>query len=271
MQLLFKKSAAIMTLAMFLIPSAASAATLEGQVVSLAPQGPGLWKVVVEDAGGETTLIISTKTVIQKEVPVEALKAGDRLVSKKTGTGTQGFKAPFGNMSASAKKALGLPNIPSIPPIPKIPPMPTKQQMQGNPMKGKGGGGGPAGPGPGSGSGGAPAGGGGMAPPKKPAEAPAVKTQDEMLQEKGFQNEKLLFPPKAGAGKAGEEVTQVSKTDLGFEVTTVSETGKPEKQMYAPGIKVLKVLSLKEVKKKDKVLLNFNDVDKSVIELQVKG
>ena len=110
-----------------------------------------------------------------------------------------------------------------------------------------------------------------MTPPKKTAEEPAVKTQDEMLQEKGFQNEKLLFPPKSGPGKSGDEVTQVNKTDLGFEITVVSETGKPEKQMYAPGKKVLKVLSLKEVKENDNVLLNFNETDKTVIDLQVKG
>jgi len=265
MRLFSKKMAALMTLALFLIPSAASAATLEGQVVSLAPQAPGLWKVTVKGAAGETSLVISTNTLIQKEIVVEALKAGDRLVSKNKG-GTKGFKAPFSNMSASTKKGLGLPNVPSIPPIPKIPPIPSKQQMQGAPA-GKGGAPGAAGPGAGAG---APPAGGGMAPPKKTAEEPKVKTQDEMLQEKGFQNEKLLFPPKAGSGKAGDEVTQVSKTDLGFEVTVVSETGKPVKQTYAPGKKVMKVLSLKEVKKNDKVFLSFNEKDKTVQELQVK-
>jgi len=278
MRLLIKKSIAMMTLTLFLVSPGASAATLEGQVVSLASQGPGLWKVVVKGAGGEQSFMVSTKTAVQKEVPVEMLKAGDRLVSKNAGKGTKGFKAPFGNMSASAKKALGLPNIPSVPEVPKVPPIPSKQQMQGSPSSAKGNPQASAGPGS-AGGGAAPAGmpglgggAGGMAPGKPPAkEEPKVKTQDEILQEKGFQNEKLLFPPKEGAGKPGEEVTQVNKTDRGFEVTVVSETGKPEKQMYAPGKKVLKIFSLKEIKKDDKVLVNFNETDKTVTELQVKS
>jgi hypothetical protein len=268
MRLLWKKAAAVMTLAMFLVPSSASAATIEGQVVSLDSQAPGLWKVVVKGSGGEMTLMISTKTALQKEVPVEALKAGDRLVAQGGGQGgVPGVKDPLSGMAESTKKALGLPNIPNIPQIPKIPPMPDKNQMiqgQGPAQAAPGSGGGPAGPG-------GPPAAGGMAPKKPAAEEPKVKTQDEMLQEKGFQNEKLLFPPKAGGTRSGAEVTQVSKTDLGFEVTVVSETGKPEKKMYAPGKKVMKVLSLQEVKKDDRVVLNFNDTDKTVLELEVKG
>ena len=280
MQLLFKRSAAIVTLSLFLVPSAVSAATLEGQLISLAPQGAGLWKVAVKGSGGTTNLMISTKTVIQKEVPVETLKAGDRLVSHiSTGGqgGVPGIKDPFSNMADSTKKALGLPNIPNIPGIPKIPPMPDKNQIvKGNGSSAPSGGSsapaasagaapapaaaGPAGPaGPGGG------------PAKKPAaEPPKVKTQDEMLQEKGFQNEKLLFPPKAGISRPGDEVTQVKKTDLGFEVTVVSATGKPEKRMIGLGKKVLKVFPLKEIKKDDKVLLSFNEKDKLITELQVK-
>jgi len=270
MRLLFKKAVAIGTLAMFLVPASVSAATLEGSVVSLDAQGPGFWKVVVKSARGEMTLIISTATAIQKEVPVESLKAGDRLVNPGGGSpGVKGLKDPLAGMSDATKKALGLPNIPNIPPVPKIPPMPDKNQM----LKGNGPaqqGGGPAGGPPPAGPAGA-APGGGMAPKKPSAEAPEVKTQDELLQEKGFQNEKLLFPPKAGAGEVGTEVTQVNKTDLGFEVTVVSGTGKPEKKTYAVGKKVLKVLSIKDIKKNDQVSLNFNDTDKTVTGLQVKG
>lgn len=275
MQLLFKKAAALMTVTMFLIPSVCSAATLEGQVLSLKPKGPGIWKVVVQGAQGKRSLIISAETTLKKEVPVETLKAGDRLVSKSGGgQGVLGVKDPLKGMADATKKALGLPNIPNIPQIPKIPQMPDKNQM----IKGPGG----AGPSPAQAGGGGlpggaagPGGGapeaGGPAPQKKTAEEPKVKTQDEMLQEKGFQNEKLLFPPKEGVNKPGEEITQINKTDRGFEVTVVSSTGKPAKQTYALGQKVLKVLTLKEIKKSDKVLLNFNETDKSVIELQVKG
>lgn len=269
MQGLFKKAAAIWTLAIFLIPSTtASAATLEGQVVSVTPQAEGLWKVVVTGDGGDTFFILSDKTAIQKEVSIETLKSGDRLVRPGAGTqGIKGIKDPLSGMSDSTKKALGLPNIPNVPEVPKIPPMPDKNQM----LKGNGaaasaqpgeGGGGSAGPAPSP---------GGAAPKKPSAETPEVKTQDEMLKEQGFQEEKLLFPPQAGVINPGEEVTQVNKTDLGFEVTVISETGKPVKETYAPGKKVLKVSSLTELKKNDNVLLNFNEKDRSVIELQVKA
>ena len=67
-----------------------------------------------------------------------------------------------------------------------------------------------------------------------------MKTQDEMLQEKGFQNEKLLFPPKAGAGKTGDEVTQVSEGSYieiatGKAVTpTVTKMSKRYKNVVNP-------------------------------------
>jgi len=267
MRLWIKKAACLLSLLMMMSPSLGMAAVSEGQLLSITEFAPGLWKVTVQEGGAEKAYMVSTKTTLQKEIAVEAVKPGDRLLSKaKAGGGTKGFKAPFSNMSEATKKMLGLPDVPSVPEVPKIPAIPDKQQMQGSPAS-QGGGAPQAGPG-----GGMPGMGGGMAQGKQPpAEAPAVKTQDEMLQEKGFQNNKLLFPPESGLGSPGNEVTQVVKTDLGYEVTVVSETGQPEKKTYAPGKKILKAISLKDIKKNDKISLSFNETDKTVIELEVKG
>ncbi len=257
--------AAIFIAAGLLMPAHAHAAALEGEVVSLAPMESGLWKVVIKAAGGKQSLVLSAKSAILKEVRVEDIKQGDRLASTNRGSqgGTKGLKAPFGNMSAGAKKMLGLPNVPNIPAVPNIPNIPNKQQMKGVAPKGGG-----AAPQPGGGNPGVPQPGGGKSAAKE--EPPPVKTQDEMLQEKGFQNEKLLFPPTEGEIGPGEEVTQVRKVDQGFEVTLLSSTGKPEKQTYAPGKKVVKVLSPGDLKKKDRVSLDFNEKDKTVTQLKIK-
>lgn len=257
-RMIVRKLAVFMTFCW--LPSAAFAGTLEGEILGLEPQGPGAWKLTVRADGQEQSLVLSARTQIQKSIAIEDVRQGDRIIRKTGGGGTQGFKAPFENLSKGAKKMLGLPDVPSVPQVPQVPQIPDKQQMQGSPAPG-GGGTPPAG--------GAPAPGPGKAPPK---EEEPVKTQGELLEEKGFQNEKLLFPASAGEAAApGSEVTQIKKTDQGFEVTLVSAAGEPEKETYSPGKKVLKALDPKDLNKKDLVRLDYSDENQMIVLVEVQA
>lgn len=269
----FKKYLAGFLAAWLLLPGVpVYAASAEGEIISVADKGPGLWKVSLQTSKGEQAYMLSMKSALKKEVPVEDIKQGDHLLPPGGGQGLDGFKgikAPFGNMSQGTKKALGLPDVPNIPAIPKIPKLPPKVAMKGNPAAGGG-----AGPAPGGAPGSMPEAGPGGAPGKAKApkgEEPKVKTKDEMLEEAGFENQKLLFPAgKEGAGRPGHEVLQVKKTEKGFELTVAEKQGKSSKLTVAPGKKVLKALTPADLKAKDHVRIDFDEQGKVIRDLTVQ-
>lgn len=284
---------------LFIYGTPGFAATAEGELLSIAPKGPGLWQVVIKAGEEKQTYIVSLKTLIKKEIPVEEVRPGDHLVKPKTGQGVPGFKgikAPFGNMSPGAKKALGLPDIPNVPAIPQVPKIPSKEQLKaaspaagaggpqipskeqlksGSPAPGGQASAGPApgaGPGPGAGPAAGepgpqegPSGPGGRKPDQP---EPKVKTQDDILEEKGFQNEKLLFAPGSEAARPGVEVVSVKKKDKGYEVSLAG--GKENKLTVEAGNKVLKALLPAELKEKDRVRLEFQEQGKVVTDLLVQ-
>ncbi len=271
----FKKWIAGLTAVLLLIPGTlVYAASAEGEILSVAPKGPGLWTVSVKAKEGKRSFILSMKTTIKKEIPVDQVKRGDHLAAQSRGSSTQGMpgipgvKGAFEGMAASTKKALGLPDIPNVQGISQAPKIPGKGQMKPPlpPFKGPAGGAGGAapeagaGPGPGEKTG---------REPKPPP--PEPKTQDQMLQEKGFQNEKLLFPAgKDAAAPSGAEVLQVKKTQTGFELTVNAGKGQTQKLTMESGKKVLKILSPGDLKQKDRVKFDFEEQGKVIASLFVK-
>ena len=270
---LFRKWLAGMTAGLLLIPGTwVYAATAEGEVLSVSPKGPGLWQIVVKGREEKQTYVLSLKTAIKKEIPVEEVRQGDHLMASPGGTqGTAGFKGikGFGNMAPGAKKALGLPDVPNIPAIPKVPKIPSKAELQAGRSAAEGKGPAKAAEGGAPEKGAAPGAEKGRAP-KEPE--PKVKTQDDILEEKGFQNEKLLFPPgKEEAVHSGLEVLAVKKTDKGFEVTMAGDKGEKDKLMLESGKKVLKALTPEDLREKDQVRLEFQEQGKVVTDLLVKS
>jgi len=220
----------------------AAPAVAEGEVISLAANDKGVWTLTVKVPTGEKKFEISKGTIISAEVSADQVRKGERIIRS---GGRSGDLAPLGGVSAQTKKLLGLPDVPKIPKLPEIP----KPVPKGLPGQGGGGPGGPPGGGPG----------GGGAPPKGKApekEPPKVKTQDDLLQEKGFQNEKLLFP---GGGKdgAGVKVTDVKRTAQGVEINVESAPGKTETLKLNFDAKVRKAIDAVDLKPQMKVRLEL--------------
>ena len=215
----------------------------EGEVLSLVPKGDG-WTLTVKVATGEKKFEIGKGTLISTEVTADQVRKGERILRSGAGGGDL---TPLAGISKETKKLLGLPDIPPIPKVPQIPKIPKGIPGQGGGGPGPGAGAPPAGgppPGPGGPEGGAPP--KGKAPKEEP---PKVKTQDDLLDEKGFQNQKLLFP---GGGKdgasAGVKVTDVKRTTKGIELKVESAPGKAETLTMSFDQKVRKAIEAVDLK-----------------------
>jgi hypothetical protein len=118
-----------------------SAATIaEAKITGINYLEGGRAEVFVEGAEGETSFIVSSATLIEAPLPVKKVKKGLRIFRPSSGKrsgggGRRGFRSPFGGISKSMRKSMGLPDIalgpdvPSarpadIPEIPKIPKAP---------------------------------------------------------------------------------------------------------------------------------------------------
>ncbi len=257
----------------------------EGEIVGLAAVKGGGWKLTVKVPTGEKKFILGKGTRISVEVSAGQVRKGERIYrGEPTGAG---LHSSLSDLGEGTKKMFGLPNVPRIPSIPKIPPklpqmpkknpqppkappIPTPPNQRGAqpPQKGgaPGGGGAPsagdAGSGADDGSPGdagpaAGAGGRGGEKGKTPEkEPPPVKTKDQELTEKGFQNEKLLFPAKEKAGgEIGQKVMEVSRTSKGIDMQIESTPGKIQTLKLGFADKVRKVIEAADLKPKMRVRL----------------
>lgn len=233
-------------------------AAIQGEIISIVSKEAGTWEVLIKSNGEEKSFILDESSWIKKEVPVEDIKKGDHLAGASfAGTkGLKGNKAPFRNLSPAAKKMLGLPNIGEIPSVPKIPKIPKKSEMTGSPTAKRG----PV-----------PENQGAETPPAPQNPEPEVKTQDQLLEEKGFQNPKLLSSAtEEGPESTGGEVTRVKKQGKKYELTVMNPTGQPEKLVFEQGHKITKSLTPNDLKKNDQVELKFSESGQLITELLVR-
>jgi len=202
-------------------------------------------------------LLVAPSAQVQAEVKASDLKKGQKIALSQGGhiKGVQGTKAPFGNMSAGAKKFLGLPNIPAIPNIPEIPKIPKVPQIPNAPgLKGTGGGGG-APPEIGNLEEGEAEQGRGSEP-----EVPEIPTQ---AQTGGLAPETLSSAtPEPETSESSDDfvskqILQLKKTSSGVEVMLEGD----EKISLSSEEKVMQVLTLQDLRKDMSVHLEVSEQD----------
>lgn len=291
-------SIAFMTLVIFssseavFRPAAFAAAPVTGVIQSIKPLDDGRYELTVQGAEGEI-FVINTSTQIEGMISAKEVKQGQRIVlpgADQSGgiRGMTPMSNPFGNMSDSMKKQLGLPDMPDVPEVPGVPEVPALPQLPDLPqlpqasdsalpdlpsLPGGSAGGGPAGA-P-AGGGGVPAGGGGGMPgglgdmmnqgggEKVEHEAEPLPPPEEMLGPKA----PVLSAPEQTAGEEPKTVLETRETEGGIEIGFEGE----EKVVLPADASVKQLLAPSDLRESMNVIFTAEEMngEKVVQRLQV--